>query len=122
VVVLLEKILTISQFLNDKSHPYALSLPLALGEGEGTIQTIKEFCETTGDFFRGMSKIMYYLLNPKQLAWMMWSGLVAHSFEICLLLCLISMMAWLIGWNKGKKIATGSILFYGVVQAINAAL
>lgn len=105
------KTMTVNQFLI-----------LASSENEGTIKSIKDFCETTGDFFRGMAKVTYYLFHPQQLAWMMWSGLVAHSFEICLLLCLLSTMAWLIGWNKGKKIATGSILAYGVIQALNAAL
>lgn len=105
------KTMTINQFLM-----------LSSSESEGTIKSIKDFCETTKDFFAGMSKIMYYIFHPKQLAWMMWSGLVAHSLEVCLLICLLSILAWLIGWNKGKKIATGSILLYGVVQAINAAL
>ncbi|MFL0198551.1 hypothetical protein ACJDU8_23785 [Clostridium sp. WILCCON 0269] len=105
------KTMTVNQFLI-----------LASSESQETIKSIKDFYETTGDFFKVMSKVMYYLFHPEQLAWTLWCGLVAHSFEICLLLCLISIMAWIIGWNKGKKIAVGSMLFYGVVRAINVAL
>lgn len=118
----MKKIMTINEFLNNKTHS-AICLTLgATSEGDGAIKTIKEFCETTGDFFKGMSQIMYYSVHPKELLEMIWSALVTNSFEVFLLLCLVSTMTWLIGWEKGKKIATGSILTYGVIQAINAGL
>lgn len=119
----MKKVMTLNEFLNNNRTHSALCLTLGTAsEGDGAIKTIKEFCETTGDFFKGMSKIMYYSFHPKELVKMIWSGLVTNSFEICLLLCLIAIMTWLIGWEKGKKIATGSILAYGVIQALNAGL
>lgn len=120
----MKKVMTIEEFLNQDENNYAICIPMAslFEDIEKSVDAIKQFCDTTGEFFQTMGKVMHYLLNPKELAWMMWSGLVANSLEICLLLCLLSTMAWLIGWNKGKKIATGSILVYGVIQAINVGV
>ena len=120
----MKKIMTLSEFLNKDTKCYAAYVPMALllGDVKESIDSIKQFCDTTGEFFKGMSKIMYYSFHPKELLEMMWSALVTNSFEIFLLLCLVSTMTWLIGWEKGKKIATGSILAYGVIQAINAGL
>lgn len=119
----MNKVMSLNEFLNKDIKCNVSYLPIAsLGDIQESVDSIKQFCDTTSEFFKGMSKIMHYLFNPKELAWMMWSGLTANSLEICLLLCLLSTMAWLIGWNKGKKIATGSLLAYGVIQAINAGL
>jgi len=86
------------------------------------VNSIKEFNENTKAFFSTVSNIIYYLTHPKQLGLLIWNGLVEHSFEICLLICLLSIVAYLVGYERGKKVAKGSVLTYIVVQMFNSAL
>lgn len=119
----MKKIMSINEFLNNNTTRHAAFVPvLGLFPGGKELNDIEEFCRVTGDFFKNMAKVFYYIFHPKQLAWLLWSGLAANSLEICLFICICALGAWLIGWEKGKKIATGSLLAFGVIQALNAAL
>lgn len=86
------------------------------------LKAIKEFNSNTKVFFETFAKAIYYLSHPKILAYIMWNGLVKYSFWICMIICLFSIIAYLIGWQKGKKWAQGSIITYIVIMMFNSAL
>ncbi|MDF2502566.1 hypothetical protein [Clostridium sp.] len=111
--------LTIHEFLND--NIIATEFPLDISNWE-LIKSIKEFNENTKQFFHTITTIHNYLVNPKLLAWTIWSGVVKYSFSICLLVCLFGIIAYLAGINKGKKFAKISFGVYLLITMFNAAL
>lgn len=86
------------------------------------VKAIREFNTNAKIFFDTFGKAMYYLTHPKVLAFVMWNGLVKYSFWICMFICLFSIIAYIIGWKKGKILAQGSVLTYIIIMMFNTAL
>lgn len=95
---------------------------LLILSGVETIDTIKDFCIATKDFFVTAGKILWYLVHPKQLGLIVWGGCVKYSLPVLLMICLLAMILYLCGWKKIKPLIGGSFLGYIVIQMINAAL
>lgn len=87
-----------------------------------TLQAIKEFCINTKDFFVTSGKILWYLTHPKNLAMFIWGGCVEYCLPVCAMICFLSLLLYLCGWDKAKRFASGSFLGYLAIQMINAAL
>lgn len=87
-----------------------------------TLEVIQDFCIETKDFFVTAGKVLYYLSHPKQLAWILWNGLVQYSLPIFIFICLLSLILYMCGWKKIRRIISGSFFGYVVIQMINAAL
>lgn len=90
--------------------------------GAETFEAIKDFCESTKDFFVTAGKILWYLTHPKKLGMLLWSGCVKYSLPICLIMCLLALILYLCGWKKIKPLIGGSFLGYLVIQMVNSAL
>lgn len=82
---------------------------------------IKEFCEATKDFFVTAGKGLYYISHPKELGLLVWNGCVCNSFNVCLLICLISIIIYTCGYKKAKIGITGSFIIYLLINMINVA-
>lgn len=93
-----------------------------IGKLEALRDSVMQLGSDVGKIVNGVGKVIYYLTHPKILAWIIWGGLVKYSFWICLFICLLSTIAFIIGWKKGKKYAIGSFLVYTIIEMFNAAL
>ncbi len=119
------KVMTIQQFLH---QPVTQTKSMAIAF-LGPIETIKEasesiqeFTTATKDFFVGIGKVFYYLTHPAQLGMFIWGGLVKYSLPICLMICILALLLYLIGYDKARKFIAGSFFGYFVIQMINAAI
>lgn len=81
---------------------------------------IKEFCTSTKDFFVAAGKGIYYVSHPKEAGLVIWNGCVHNSFNICLLICLISIIIYTCGYKKAKIGISGSFIFYLLINMINS--
>lgn len=106
----------------DKSSIFDFSNWEVIKNTRELIDEMHQFGENTKVFFDTFAKVVYYLTNPKLLAWMIWNGLVKYSFWICIFICLFGIIAYLAGWTKGKQWAKGSMMFYIIVQMFNIGL
>ena len=74
------------------------------------------------DFCKGANKFFYYLFHPVEVLNMAWGGIVSLSLPICTLVFLIALLLFMAGWSKGRKVATGSLFVFIIIQMLNAAL
>lgn len=85
-------------------------------------ESIKDFTTTTKGFFIGIEKVFYYLTHLDQLCILIWNDLVKYSLPVCLMICILSLLLYLIGYNKARKLISGSFFGYVVIQMINSAI
>ena len=87
-----------------------------------SVEAIKNFTESTKVFFEGVGKVFYYAAHLTELGLMVWNGILKYGYPVFTLICLGGIIAYLIGYTKGKKIAFGSFMIYVVMNMINAGL
>lgn len=116
--------MTIPEFLQSVEYNSAISMssPWYDISNWDLVKAINSFNDNTKTFFETVSKLIYYFAHPKILAWIVWNGVVKYSFWICLFICLFSVIAYMIGWQKGKSLAKGSIITYIIIMMFNSAL
>lgn len=87
-----------------------------------SIEAIRNFTESTKGFFEGAGKVFYYTTHLAELGLMVWNGILRYGYPVFTLVCLGGIIAYLIGYTRGKKIAFGSFLVYVIMNMINAGL
>ncbi len=113
----------ISDFFKEYNAPSnTLSKPIFDVSNWEVVKAINDFNNNTKDFFQSVSDLVYYFTHPKAFAWTMWNGLVKYSFGICMFICLFGVIAYIIGWKKGKVCAKGSVIAYIIIMMFNSAL
>jgi len=70
----------------------------------------------------GIKKVVYYIVNPIELAKILWQFTVVNSFNICLVICICGLILYVIGVKKGAKWAKVSFFSYLTIQVFNAAM
>jgi hypothetical protein len=119
------KSMTIQQFLSQpaaKPKNMAIALLGPIETIKEASENIKEFTTATKDFFVGIGKVFYYISHPAQLGMLIWGGLVKYSLPICLMICILALLLYLMGHDKAKKFIAGSFFGYFVIQMISSAL
>ncbi|AJE11410.1 hypothetical protein [Clostridium botulinum] len=86
------------------------------------VKSINEFNANTKAFFESISNFIYYTKHPKEFSAVVWVSVVKNSFWICMFICLFSIIAYIIGWKKGKLWAKGSIITYIIIMMFNSSL
>lgn len=86
------------------------------------IQNIKVFNENTKEFFQSIKAIHHYLTNPKALGILLWNSAAEYSFYVCLTICLTGVILYLIGYEKGSKLAKTSFFGYLAIQIFNSLI
>lgn len=74
-----------------------------------------------GNSLDNINKVLFYISHPVSLAELLWKSLVTYSYPICMMVCLIGIILYLIGIKKGGKYAVGSLMAYIVIQMLNIA-
>lgn len=69
-----------------------------------------------------MAKILDYVCNPQKLIPVISNLTMQLSYTICLLVCIGSIMLYIMGCKKSGKWATMSLGIYTLIQAIGSAL
>lgn len=86
------------------------------------VKAVNEFNSNTKVFFQSITNLIYYFKHPKEFSWIIWMNVVKNSFAICMFICLFSVIAYIIGWEKGKVWAKGSVIAYIIIMMFNSAL
>lgn len=79
-------------------------------------ETLKRIYES----LRSIIRFFDYLVHPNKILISTWNWTVKISFTLCMLISLISLLAYLLGNKKYGKCVSGSILVYTLIQAINS--
>jgi hypothetical protein len=82
------------------------------------LESIRVFCENTKDTFVILGKVLFYIVHPKDLFLLAWNGIVDISFFASMLICLGAIIAYLGGWDKGKRTAWASFYAYIIIRMI----
>jgi len=69
-----------------------------------------------------MAKILDYVCNPQKLIPVISNLTMQLSYTICLLVCIGSIMLYIMGCKKSGKWVTMSLGIYTLIQAIGSAL
>lgn len=112
--------MSIQEFLQNKQC-YASLNPFDVSNLE-IVKSINEFNYNTKAFCESITRFIYYMKHPKELSWLIWLAVVENSFWICIFICLFSIIAYIVGWKKGKLWAKGSVLAYIIIMMFNSAL
>lgn len=120
------EVMTIKEFLHQTTRPSMSCKSIALlGPLESikeTSESIKEFTSLTKDFFNAVSKIVHYITHPAELGMSIWGGLVKYSLPVCLIMCILALLLYLMGYDKAKKFISGSFFGYIVIQMIHSTI
>jgi TPP-dependent trihydroxycyclohexane-1,2-dione (THcHDO) dehydratase len=85
-------------------------------------EAIKDFTVLTKDFFAGIGKIFHYVTHPVELLSSLWNLIEVYSGPVTLLVFLMAMILYVIGYEKSKKFISGSFFTYVVIQMIGATI
>jgi len=120
------EVMTIKEFLHKPARTSIRWNSIALlGPMESITEaseSIKEFTSSTKDFFKAVSKIIHYITHPAELGMSIWGGIVKYSLPVCLIMCILALLFYLMGYDKAKKFISGSFFGYIVIQMVNAAI
>lgn len=81
---------------------------MVICEIQNPLNTIATFCD--------------YLMHPAKIAWALWSATVELSFVICLVICMGSVLLYIVGFKKYAKFAPLSVVAYTIIQCFSSAL
>jgi NADH:ubiquinone oxidoreductase subunit H len=78
------------------------------------MDAIAKFAET-------MNQVFYYIGHPKEAGLAAWGFIDVNSYYICMIVCLLAVLLYLCGWEKGKKYAQGSTLIFILIKMLGTA-
>jgi len=82
---------------------------------KGTLDSISEPLKTIQSF-------LDFLLHPTKIFILMWHWTLEYSYLICLIMCIIGTLLYILGRKKSGKLIPISIGFYTLIQAIGSVL
>lgn len=76
---------------------------------------LEQLIKISTDFFKAISKILFYLTHPKEL----WTLFYNFSFIIAIVIGGLSIIFWFAGWKKGIRIASVCVLIAFILRIFN---
>lgn len=115
------KIMTLSEFLhaNETNHVSSIQLNSYTLLSLPLVEQIKELNENTKEFFHSVKVIYNYITNPI----LIWNGMMALSYWICLISCLSCFLMYLMT-NRKKDIQRSKVALavYIILKLIDSSI
>lgn len=80
------------------------------------IEQIKELNASLKQFSTVIGKVWHYITHPLELGLIIWIEAVKYSFYVCLMIFIVSIIVYILGYKKGAKWARTSIFSYVAIQ------
>lgn len=75
-----------------------------------------------GDLCESIGKGIYFITHPMEMASAAWTVIDSSSFFVLMVVCMGGVIVFILGYEKGKKIAIGSVGLYLVIRMISAGM
>lgn len=87
-----------------------------------TYESIKNSLENISKGIDTIKKLVHYVFHPTEVAPVLWTNLVKSSFYICLFMCLMGLIFYIVGFKKGRTMVKCSFFGYIAIQVFNSII
>lgn len=83
---------------------------------------VKAILVNSGDAIKNLGQLAFYILHPGMIFQSLWNYTVIYSYWICLIIFLLSMIFYALGFKKCAKYMPGSLAIYALIKMIAVAI
>lgn len=85
-------------------------------------EDINKIAVTLQELINTFKDIKYYVFNPVALIGLIWGLIVKYSKSVCLIVCFVGFLMYLVGIKKGAKVSMSSIIAYMIIKIFSVVI